>query len=174
MLFQVFLHATLAAEAGRFDLADVARGVHHKLVARHPHVFGPEAGGETEPAALAVDWEVRKLAEKQRSSVTDGIPKALPALAVTAKLQRKASTVGIAEVGAGALVEGLAAGAGRVLGAADRAAVVGDLLFDAVALATAVGVDAEAALRDRARRFRAEVRRREGVSDPPGDAGPPP
>ena len=40
LLFQIVFHARLADEEGRFDLADVARGVHDKLVHRHPHVFG--------------------------------------------------------------------------------------------------------------------------------------
>ncbi len=40
LLFQIVFHARLADEAGHFDLADVARGVHDKLVHRHPHVFG--------------------------------------------------------------------------------------------------------------------------------------
>ena len=40
LLFQVVFHATLAAEEGHFTLADVARGIHDKLVHRHPHVFG--------------------------------------------------------------------------------------------------------------------------------------
>lgn len=169
VLFQVFLHAAIAAEAGRFELADVARGVHDKLVARHPHVFGPEAGQVTEPGALAADWEVRKLAEKQRTSVTDGVPRALPSLAVVAKLLRKAATVGIDEPGAAELAERLTDAPRAVLGAAEPAGPLGELLFDAVALANVVGVDAETTLRDRARRFRAEIRRREGVLDPPGD-----
>ena len=40
LLFQVFLHATLASEEGRFTLADVVRGISDKLIGRHPHVFG--------------------------------------------------------------------------------------------------------------------------------------
>ena len=44
LLFQVVFHATLAAEAGAFTLADVARGIHDKLVHRHPHVFGDVDG----------------------------------------------------------------------------------------------------------------------------------
>ena len=39
LLLQVVLHARLAAEGGRFDLAAVARGISAKLVRRHPHVF---------------------------------------------------------------------------------------------------------------------------------------
>ena len=76
LLFQVYFHATLAAEAGRFTLADVARGVHDKLVSRHPHVFGDATADTAE--AVAADWEARKLVEKGRSSVTEGIPAALP------------------------------------------------------------------------------------------------
>ena len=92
LLFQVYFHATLAAEEGRFTLADVARGVHDKLVSRHPHVFG-DVVAET-PDAVAANWEVIKKAEKGRSSVTEGIPAALPALALAAKLQRKARPSG--------------------------------------------------------------------------------
>ncbi|HEY5097186.1 MAG TPA: MazG nucleotide pyrophosphohydrolase domain-containing protein, partial [Acidimicrobiales bacterium] len=93
LLFQVYFHATLAAEAGRFTLADVARGVHDKLVGRHPHVFG-DVTAET-PDQVAANWEALKLAEKGRTSVTEGIPAALPALALATKLQRKALAVGM-------------------------------------------------------------------------------
>ena len=64
VLFQVYFHAVLASEEGRFTLADVARTVHDKLVARHPHVFG-DAVAET-PQAVADRWEVLKKAEKGR------------------------------------------------------------------------------------------------------------
>ena len=93
LLFQVYFHALLATEEGRFTLADVAKGLHDKLVHRHPHVFG-DAAADT-PEDVAARWEVLKKAEKGRSSVTDGIPAALPALALSAKLQRKAESVGI-------------------------------------------------------------------------------
>ena len=42
LLFQVVFHSVLAAEEGQFTLADVARGIHDKLYARHPHVFEPQ------------------------------------------------------------------------------------------------------------------------------------
>ena len=89
----------LGAEAGRFTLADVARGVHDKLVSRHPHVFG-DAAVDT-PEDVAANWEAIKKAEKNRSSVTEGIPAALPALALAAKLQRKALAVGMVLPGRG-------------------------------------------------------------------------
>src|SRR5881398_485512 len=43
LLFQTYFLALLLAEKGYGDLESVARGVHAKLVRRHPHVFGGEA-----------------------------------------------------------------------------------------------------------------------------------
>src|SRR5207237_4273423 len=78
LLFQIYFHATLAAEEGEFTLADVARGVHDKLVLRHPHVFGT-VDADT-PDQVMQNWEQIKKAEKGRSSVMEGIPGALPSL----------------------------------------------------------------------------------------------
>src|SRR4029434_10404965 len=76
LLFQVVFHATLAAEEGRFTLADVARGINDKLVGRHPHVFGDAEATSIEQ--LTATWEQLKKAEKGRASVMDGIPATLP------------------------------------------------------------------------------------------------
>jgi tetrapyrrole methylase family protein/MazG family protein len=93
LLFQVFLHATLATEEGRFTLADVIRGISDKLVGRHPHVFGDvTVEGADE---VAERWERLKQAEKGRSSVMDGIPATLPALAYAMKVQRKSASLGV-------------------------------------------------------------------------------
>jgi len=170
LLFQVYFHATLAAEEGRFTLADVARGVHDKLVGRHPHVFG-DVTAETADD-VAANWEAIKKAEKGRTSVTEGIPAALPALALAAKLQRKATAIGM-------VLPGLADEAVRVAervakladeardsadmvadgsgGARQRSDDVGQLLFAAVGVARALGVDPETALLARAAGFRSEV-----------------
>lgn len=94
LLFQVVFHSVLAAEEGQFTLADVARGIHDKLHARHPHVFDPDAG-PTSVEQLSTDWERRKVEEKGRGSVMDGIPAALPALAYAAKVQKKATSQGV-------------------------------------------------------------------------------
>ena len=84
LLFQVFFHATIAADTGEFTLADVARGIHDKLVVRHPHVFGDTVVGGADDAVA--NWEAIKKQEKGRYSVFDGIPKGLPALAVGAQV----------------------------------------------------------------------------------------
>ncbi|MEL7207003.1 MAG: MazG family protein [Actinomycetota bacterium] len=93
LLFQVVFHATLAAEEGEFTLADVARGIHDKLVLRHPHVFDRVAvDGADEVVA---NWERIKKQEKGRDSVFDGIPKAMPALLRAYKVLRKAEATGL-------------------------------------------------------------------------------
>jgi len=94
LLFQVVFHSVLAAEEGQFTLADVARGIHDKLRDRHPHVFDPQPG-INDTAHLTSEWERRKVAEKGRDSVMDGIPLALPALAYAAKVQKKAASQGV-------------------------------------------------------------------------------
>lgn len=94
LLFQVVFHSVLAAEEGQFTLADVARGIHDKLHARHPHVFDPQPG-VNDTAYLTAEWERRKVEEKGRASVMDGIPAALPALAYAAKVQKKAASQGV-------------------------------------------------------------------------------
>lgn len=85
--FQVLFHAELATEAGRFTIADVARGIHDKLVSRHPHVFGDVVAADAE--AVLATWEQAKVKEKNRESVMDGIPAALPALTFTEKILKK-------------------------------------------------------------------------------------
>jgi tetrapyrrole methylase family protein/MazG family protein len=181
LLFQVYFHATLAAEAGRFTLADVARGVHDKLVSRHPHVFG-DVTADT-PEEVAANWEEQKLSEKNRSSVTEGIPVALPALALAAKLQRKALAVGMVlpdvDAEAGRVAEAMSRLSAEVRavngwdggqapvritdgegGRADQAETLGELLFSLANVARSLGVDPETALRARAARFRASVEQR--------------
>jgi MazG family protein len=161
LLFQIVFHARLAQEAGRFTLGDVARGVHDKLVHRHPHVFGDV---DVDSAAQVVsNWEAIKKEEKGRSSVTEGIPIHLPALMLAAKLGRKALSVGLgdaADSGVGARVEelerlGASSGpsepdAPLAPDTAAYEALVGEILFAVANLARQLGVDAEHALRSRA------------------------
>ncbi|MCB0971801.1 MAG: hypothetical protein KDA97_09865, partial [Acidimicrobiales bacterium] len=93
LLFQIVFHATLATEAGAFGLAEVARGVHDKLVGRHPHVFGEVAVDG--PDDVVANWEQIKKAEKGRASVFDGIPAQLPALLYATKVIKKAAALGV-------------------------------------------------------------------------------
>ena len=78
LLLSVFMHAEIAAESGKFDLAAVARGINEKLVRRHPHVFGPRAG-EMETGEVLRQWEEIKAREKAEKGIAkEGLFKDLP------------------------------------------------------------------------------------------------
>jgi MazG family protein len=150
LLLQVTFHAQIAADAGRWDIDDVADALVAKLVHRHPHVFGDvDVSGSDE---VLVNWEKLKAEETGgRKAVDEDIPATLPALARAAKVQRRAAGWGFAwrDV-ASALdklreeVDELAASAGD----AERAEhELGDVLLAAVAVGRMLGVDAESALR---------------------------
>lgn len=159
LLFQVVFHARIAADDGRFDMADVARGIHDKLRRRHPHVF-PEAG---DPPVVADDadsvisnWDRIKSAEKGRSSSLDGIPPALPALALAQKVIRRARGTGMAPD-----VVPVPAGLSSA-GADDEN--LGDALMALVVWAADNGIDAEDVLRAAAGRFAGAVRAAEALA----------
>ena len=165
VLFQVVFHAALAAEQGQFALGDVARNVHDKLVARHPHVFGDVEANT--PEDVSRNWEQIKKREKGQLGLMDDVPANLPALLYAHKIQGRAASVGfdwdaasgaLAKVGEelSELDEAMAA-APEGLPAPGGPAVrdeLGDLLFAVVNVARHVKVDPEAALREATAKFR--------------------
>ena len=92
LLLQIVFHANLAAEAGAFDVDEVAEGIRRKIVHRHPHVFGDVVA--TEVDEVLANWEELKNIEKGRESLMDDVPSALPGIARADKLQRRVATVG--------------------------------------------------------------------------------
>lgn len=156
LLYQVYFHAALGAEAGRFNLADVARGIHDKLVHRHPHVFGSVDAPDA--ATVMANWEQIKAVEKERTSAMDGIPVALPALTLAAKVAKRAAAAGfdwaVDDLDG---VDGVYAKVAEELhelrsdGSMDE---LGDVLFATVNVARHLGHDPETALRLATARFR--------------------
>lgn len=143
VLYQVIFHSDIAAEEGRFTLEDVAAHMTAKMVGRHPHVFG-DAVADT-PDAVMARWDELKRVEKPgRESVLDGIPQAMPALALAAKLVGKAEKVGVEPAVAAEVPE--------------TEAELGDQLLATVVAARARGLDAERALRDALRRLQDDIR----------------
>lgn len=159
LLYQIFFHALLATEQGWFTVADVAAGIHDKLFERHPHVFG---GDKVTLDELPAQWEAAKRAEKNRASVMDGIPAALPALLYATKVQKKAAAIGAFAIAVdrAQACEALRASTQRC---ADGQAALGELLFDAVSLAACMGIDAESVLREHAVAFADTVRNAEAT-----------
>jgi XTP/dITP diphosphohydrolase len=144
VLWQVVFHAEIARRtpAEGFDVQDVAANVRDKMVRRHPHVFGGEVA-ET-PDDVVRLWTAAKRAEKRdRKSVLDGIPSALPALALADKTIGRAASVGVETDAAAA--------------AFSDEEELGELLLGVVAAAKARGLDAERALRARVRALAADV-----------------
>lgn len=164
VLFQVVLHAVLAEEEGAFTAADVAAGVHAKLVRRHPHVFGDVEA--TTGDEVVRNWEQIKRDERGGGSIVGSVPAGLPALLVAHKLYRKAAAVGLDAADRTAAVAVLSATAARLTdpAATPDEALVGDVLAAAVALARAGGVDAEAALRRWTVDFRTRLVRTEDLA----------
>lgn len=161
LLFQAFIHAAIAEESGRFDVRDVADGIHDKLVARHPHVFEPDGATGADTAELVASWEVAKVAEKGRSSVFDGIPSGLPSLSLAAKVLSKATALGVdTDTGPGPIRAGV--DPAGLAGPADW----GRLVVELVAAARVAGVDLEDETRVAAARLRDRLR----VAEADGDA----
>jgi tetrapyrrole methylase family protein/MazG family protein len=165
LLYQIEFHATIAEQEGRFTIADVANGIHDKLVRRHPHVFGHLAGTDLDTAEVLSNWDDIKRDEKSRTSVFDGIPRSMPALAYAAKVGSKASKVGfdwpdvsgafpkIAEETA-ELYEAMHHPDDDAAGTAARTDELGDLLFAIVNVARHLRIDPELALRAATDKFR--------------------
>jgi ATP diphosphatase len=165
LLLQVVFHSRMAEEAGRFAFDDVAKAISDKMIARHPHVFGPAEIATA--AAQTVAWEELKATEraaKGAASAVDGIGLGLPALTRAAKLQRRAARVGFdwpdiepildkIEEEIAELCDATSEGQDRI---EDE---LGDLLFTVVNLARKLDQDPEQALRRACRKFERRFRR---------------
>jgi MazG family protein len=165
LLFQVYFLSLLLEEQGRGTLEDVARGIHDKLVRRHPHVFGDE---QIETAgAVRSRWERVKREQEGREGIFHDVPESLPALIQARKVQRRAAAVGFEYPD----VEGALADLDDELrelraelpgpgpaGPEERlAAELGDVLFACVNVARRIGADPELELRQASRRFQQRV-----------------
>ena len=88
ILLQVVLHSVIAEEEHIFTLEDVVNEITEKMIHRHPHVFNRDNQDENKKT-----WEELKAEEKSKDTtpLLHGIPKALPALLRSAKVQKKAA-----------------------------------------------------------------------------------
>ncbi|OIH94103.1 MazG family protein [Curtobacterium sp. MCBA15_001] len=111
VLYQVVLHAGIAERAGEFDLDDVAETARAKMVRRHPHVFGDERADTVEDVVRV--WRAAKAAEKStRTSVFDGVPRAMPPMERAVKLLERLEERGDADTVVAAVVGAAGAGVG--------------------------------------------------------------
>jgi MazG family protein len=168
LLFQVYFLALLLEERGEGDLAQVADGVHAKLVRRHPHVFG-EADLST-AGAVRRQWDEIKREQEGREGVFHDVPDALPALLHARKVQRRAAAVGFEYPDLDGALADLADELAELKAelaegpAERRAAELGDLLFACVNVARRLDADPELELRQATRRFVARVEEAERLA----------
>ena len=170
LLYQTFFLSLLLSERGAGDLETVARGVHDKLVRRHPHVF-ENADSPGSPEAVKHRWEELKTEQEGREGVFHDLPESLPALLYARKVQRRAASTGFASPDVDARLAGLHDKLDELRAELGRTGTpppetepdaklmesLGEVLFGVVAVASALNVDSELALRGASRRFMERV-----------------
>ena len=153
VLLQVYFHSRIAEDhpSDPFSIEEVAAGIADKLIRRHPHVFG-DVQAETSGEVLQ-NWEKLKAAEKNRSSATDGVALAQPALPLITKLLYRAEKNGIH----------LDLPTADMNNEVPAEVAIGDALVAAVVAALKQGIEPEDLLRTRAREIAEEIKRIESL-----------
>jgi tetrapyrrole methylase family protein/MazG family protein len=189
LLLQIMFHSQIAKEEGRFDVSDVIREVHDKMVRRHPHVFGEKRAKDS--AEVLKKWEQikkeeRAAAEKKKGngskqeakagSLLDGVSRALPAALEGFQLTRRAARIGFDWDNVEGVFEKLGEEGGELRAAVNAKDAqrteeeMGDLLFAAVNLARFLHVDPEIALKKANAKFSSRFRRMEELAVKGGKA----
>jgi tetrapyrrole methylase family protein/MazG family protein len=157
LLTQVYFHAQIASEEGRFTIDDVAEATAEKLIRRHPHVFGEKKA--LNPAEVRDQWERIKVESNEKPSVLGGVPTTMPALLLAYRVGEKAAGVGfdwkdprdIFDKFREEIIE-----FEEEFDRRDKEGMIhelGDLIFALVNLARKIDVDPEYALRQTVGRF---------------------
>jgi tetrapyrrole methylase family protein / MazG family protein len=159
VLYHLVMQAQMASESGDFGLTDVIAGIDAKLKRRHPHVWGDWQVSDSDEVVR--NWRQLKRQEKGMSgrapdSVLDNIPRALPALARSQKIQQRVRRIGFDWPDIGGVMLKLEEELAELKTAestAGQMAELGDVLFVLVNWASWLNVDAETALREANLRF---------------------
>ncbi len=165
LLLQPVFFAQMAAEEGKFTIADALAAINRKLIRRHPHVF---AEGDAKTADdVKRRWDEIKIEEKaekgqhpQGKSILDGVPRALPALVEAEKISSKVAAVGFDWPDVSGAVDKVREETAELTAAHTERGQeeieheLGDLLFSVVNVARLLHVDPEQALRKTNARFR--------------------
>lgn len=156
LLLQPVFFAQMAAEEGRFDIADSLDAINSKLIRRHPHVF---ADGDARTADdVKKRWDEIKAEEKPRpKGLLEGVPRALPALVEAQQIASRAAGAGFDWENVEQVFEKLDEELGELREAGSAGEIeneIGDLLFVIVNIARFMKVDPEQALRKTNAKFR--------------------
>ena len=160
LLMQVIFHASIEKEKGGFDLDDVSDEAVKKLIHRHPHVFA-DTKADT-PEEVLANWDAIKRADrgqKSAASAMDGIPKGLPGLMRSEKIQNKAAKLGFDWPNVTGALDKLREEVGELQEGIDANDLenikeeLGDVLFSAVNVARFYKLDSEEIMRAACEKF---------------------
>lgn len=151
VLYQVLFHADIAQHTPgeQFTIQDVAAHMTRKMIGRHPHVFSGERSANTADEVMEFWDELKKEEKPTRTSVLDGIPQGMPALALADKVLGRAHKVGVATESPSAMKGSLTFESEQELGST---------LLALVAAAREQGMNAESALRNAVRGLQSHIR----------------
>ncbi len=163
LMLQPVFFAQMAAEEGRFTIADSLEAINQKLIRRHPHIFGEVVAEDAE--AVKRNWDQIKAEEKAgkgqaSQGVLDGVSRAQPALAEAAQISSKAAAKGFDWPEIGQVFDKLQEEVAELQEARrggdprEMEDELGDMLFVMVNLARFLKVDPEQALRKSNAKFR--------------------
>ncbi len=179
LLLQVLFHSQLASEQNRFDITDVIREIHEKMIRRHPHVFGEKHAKNS--AEVLRNWEIIKAEERRKKgiavpekeaheSILHGVPTSLPALLQGFQLTRKAARVGFDWYNVDGIFDKLEEETHELRAALNEGKAdhiedeLGDLLFVAVNLARYLKIDPEIALHQANKKFTRRFQQMEKIA----------
>jgi len=165
VVFQCVFQAQIAAEARRFDIAEVLDAITAKLIRRHPHVFTPDGrplpaarcrGRVKTPAKVLEQWEQLKAKEQTdagaKRRLLSGVPRSLPALLRAHEIGTRVAAVGFDWARPVDVLDKIDEEAAELREAllsnpAHAAEELGDLLFSIANLARQLKIEPESALR---------------------------
>ena len=174
VLLQVILHSQIAKEEGAFDIEDVAKGLHDKIIHRHPHVFGNIKVNSPEEALKSWD-KIKKEEKSHRKSAMDGVSKSQSALMSAQKISKKAVKCGFEWPDENSLYDCIKSEfkefkeASKADDRANMEEEMGDILFAVVNLARWNKIDAEQALIKANQKFMTRFRKMEEMAQKPLD-----
>jgi XTP/dITP diphosphohydrolase len=170
VLLHLIFYAKIGEEQGKFDIADAIHAECEKLIFRHPHIYGDVKVENEEDVKR--NWEQLKLKEGKKS-VLAGVPRALPAIIKSFRMQEKAAKVGFDWETKEQVWDKVQEEIGELQEAVDSKSLdkmedeFGDVLFSLVNYARFIGVDPESALERTNKKFKKRFEYVENQSSKP-------
>lgn len=178
VLLQVVFHARIAEEEERFTIDDVADAISGKLIRRHPHVFGDLSVEDSNE--VLENWNAIKSEEKREKGIApsttalDGVPRSMPALLRSRKIQEKAARTGFEWADQEEIADKIREEVDELSSAARSGDLerteeeLGDLLFATAAMGRYMGICPEEALRKATEKFRMRFGKMESLAKTTG------